>query len=268
MSEDWGHLTFTVPAMSVDIFTKNKLTGKRVRKLGENGQVMSAERIIPKERPRFSTKNKVAYSATNTTNFESWIRKKFFETYPGTCGVYYKKKPLPTHSVFLGCRWYHEDVPCTRYRRGADFLDCQVCAYRRKNLVLHLRVFLKDERHLDLDNVVKVVLDALEKVCFFNDSQFVRKQVELFPYAESERLEISLSVLPVFFSNGSLVGGYSINKLSVDDASDYINNFKNQFLIGKDVIGDLVSYLLRCDSRKFIKTLPVVLQGISETPHA
>lgn len=265
--DEWGQLTFTVPAMSVDVYTKNKVTGKRVKKTDKQGRVVSTSKIIPKERPRFSVKKVKAKggekfvghvrSGERTVDFESWIRKKFFEKYPGNCGVYVKKKAVAVHSVYLGCRWYGEDSPCTRYRKGADFLDCQVCRYRRKNLGLSLRVFLKDERHLDLDNVVKVVLDALEKVCFYNDSQFVRKQVDLFPNAESERLEVTVSVIPTGFSQGSLVGAYTINRLSVDEASDYINKLYSvcALPIMGDSFKDFLRYLGRCDERKYIGPL-------------
>jgi len=265
MDEQWAPLVFTVPAMSFDVYTKKN--GKRVKKLDERGQVITTEKIIPKERPRFSVRTKRvqtasgfenksfghAHSAENTVGFESWVRKKFFEAYPGNCGVYYKNKPLPVHSLYLGCRWYGEETPCTRFRKGKDFMDCQVCRYRRKNLVLGLKVFLKDERHLDLDNVLKIVLDAMEKVCFYNDSQFVRKNVELIPYAKSERLEVTFSVLPTTcnIKEGSVIGGYSINKLSVKEASEYIGELT--FNLGPS--GWWVDYLARCDKRKYIKGL-------------
>jgi len=255
MSETWPVLKFTVPAMSCDVYTKNKITNKRVKKIGSNGQVVTVKKIIPKERPRFSSKSKSVFTPENTSSFESWIRNKFFEAYPGNCGVYVKNKAVPVHSAFLGCRTYGENVPCLKYRKGRDFLDCQVCQYRRKNLILNLNVYLKDERHLDLDNVVKIVLDALEKVCFFNDSQFVVKHVELIPHSEKEKLEIEIGVLPVTFKKGSLVGGYPISRLSVKEASDYITNFKNEFLMGADKVPELLEYLLRCDKRKYITLL-------------
>lgn len=250
--EKWPSLQFDVPAMSVPVYTRDKHTGARVKKTDAAGCVLTASRIIAKERPRFSSKSHSVYSPENTASFEKWVRKHFFKAFPGSCGVYYKGKPWPVHTTFLGCRKYGQVSECDKYRKGRDFLDCRVCTHRRKNLSLCLYVFIKGERHLDLDNVIKIVLDSLNKVCFYDDSQFVVKHVEMVPYASEERLSIQIRVLPETFHSGrSLVGAYSINKLSEKDALSYISSLSQW---GKDCVPDgFYDYLLRCDNRKFIK---------------
>lgn len=239
--------------MSVDIFSKNKETGKRIKKTDALGNVMSTERIIPKGRPRFSMKTRHTYTPESTHDFEHWIRRKFFDAYPGNCGVYYKKAPFPVHSLYLGCRKIAEDRPCLRYRQGSDFLDCQVCLHRRKNLCLFLDIFLKDDRHLDLDNVVKIVLDAMNKVCFYDDGQFVVKDVCLYPFAEQEHLDVSFMSKPVQFVGGSLVGGYAIYRLPIKEAAEYVQAVAAT--VEAKEFDLFLAYLRRCDHRKYVEQL-------------
>jgi len=254
IEEEWTPLSFTVPAMSVDIHTVDKVTKKKVKKRDASGNVLSDERIIPKERPRSARTKRgkvVVYSSENTVNFEKWIRTNFFNKYKGSVGTYYKGKPIPVHSIFLGCREYGEKVPCAKYRQGRDFLDCQVCSYRRRNLALTLDVFLKDDRHIDLDNVCKIVLDALNKVCFYDDNQFIYKELKLNPYAEEERLEIKMGVLQPHFHKGSLGGVYPIKTLPIKQASEYIKGIATE--IQTRSLDDFFSYLRRCDKRKYVE---------------
>ena len=159
-------VSFIVPAMSFDVMTKNA-AGKRVPKIGKDLRVQTVEKIIPKERPRFSRVGGKVHTFTpkGTSDFEAWIRRHFFLAYPSSGGVYWQGKGWPVADQFLGCRWWNEQRPCTRFCQGKDFLDCQACTMRRKNLGLALEVHLKDDRHMDLDNIIKIVLDALNSVC-------------------------------------------------------------------------------------------------------
>jgi hypothetical protein len=232
-------IKFIVPAIDVPVYTKKG--NKRVKKKTSFGKVITTNKILPKERPRFSKTG--IYTSTNTVLFSEHIRKCFFDKYDYK-GVFYKGEPFKTYQ-FLGCTWFGEDKPCNRYI-DKDFRTCSSCRYRRKNLYLYLRVFLKNERHIDLDNIVKIVLDSLEKTCFFNDSQFSKKEVDLIPYSESERLEISLSVMPTHFKHGSLVGAYTLKNLTIDDAYNYI---KNIITNAPDIKEDVLKYVKRCDNR-------------------
>jgi len=251
----WPYISFYVPALAVPVYTVNAFKKKVVKKDAMGKPVMDS-RIIPKERPRFGkTKygKSVTYTAPNTVSFEKHIRKCFFEACPGTHGIYYKGNPFPVHSMFLGCRCYNDDAPCIRFREGRDFLDCQVCSFRRKNLSINLNVFIKDDRQLDLDNVLKIALDALNKICFYDDTQFVVKKVFLIPYAEKEYLHIKLNVVDPVFNMGSFIGGYNIKKLAVPAAIEYINNIREHIKVGD--LNAFNAYLRRCDKRKYIEKL-------------
>lgn len=252
-----------VPGMSVDVYTKDKITGKRVKKRDVNGKVVSVTKIMAKERPRFALTQKKdvfgkikfqkrVYSTSNTTDFESWIRTNFFKKYRSNYGVCTKKgKTIPVHEYFIGCMRYGKDVPCTDFRTGQDFKSCKNCKDRRKNLRLDLLVFLKDERHIDLDNIVKIVLDAMNSVCFFDDTQFTVKHVMLVPYAKQEQLAIRIYEQPVQWVNGSLVGNYPLHNLLVKDAREYVNYLYGVLGLSryKDEFKD---YLKRCDKRNLI----------------
>jgi len=261
----WKALDLIIPAYKSPTYTKRG--GKRIKKVDSNGNYIFTEKIIPKERPRFSAKvvkvngtfkaSGHAHSSPTTALFEKWIRKQFFDQYPGNSGVYVDGNVSQVHKFFMGCRKYGSNTACTDFRSGQDFKHCKACAYRRKNLSMSLKVFLKDERHLDLDNVVKIVLDALEKTFFYNDSQFVHKDVRLFPNSDKERLEASFSIVPTMFTNQTLVGAYPIKNLSVEEASEYITTLYRGLKVCEkpEAFVAFVKYLRRTDSRKYVTKL-------------
>jgi hypothetical protein len=256
-------ISFIVPAMSFDVKTKNS-DGKKVNKLGTDGRVKSVEKIIPKERPRFgraANGRTMTYTPKDTHDFEAWIRRHFFRTYPSSGGVWSGGRGWPVADQFLGCRWLGEKQPCQRFKAGKDFLDCQACTNRRKNLALNLEVHLKDERHLDLDNMIKIVLDALNRTFFYDDTQFVRKKVALVPYSVlGEHLNVQVSVLPTQFIAGSILGGYSIKNMVIEKAQAYIKTMWDTLCSSgkytpEQATEELVAYVQRCDKRKYVETL-------------
>jgi hypothetical protein len=253
-------ICFEVPAMSVDVMTKNPLTGKKMVKRDDQGRPISVEKILPKERPRFGHTKKgvpITFNTSHNIDFEEWIRHAYFQAYHSSCGVICNGKPWGTSNVFLGCQWLGEDHPCDRFRKGKDFEECKKCIYRRKNLSLVLGVYLKDDRHLDLDNLLKIVLDALNKVCYYDDMLFVDKRVLYIPYsAQKEHLTVAIAVLPEHLKDGSLVGGYSFKGLSATAAEQYAT-----FLLEMPHTGihankkTFVEYIERCDGRTYISKL-------------
>jgi len=254
-------VSFEVPAMSFAVKTKN-VFGKQVVKRDKDMQLMSVSKIVPKERPRFGRDNKGnsrVFTPKGTHDFEAWIRRHFFLAYPSCGGVYWQDKGWPVADNFLGCRWWGEERPCQRYFNSKNFLDCQACTMRRKNLSLTLEVHLKDERHMDLDNVMKIVLDAMNHVCYYDDTQFVDKHVTLVPYsAEGEHLKVRMEVQPAQLISGSVVGGYAIKNMIVERAKEYIFHLVKQLtaVVGRDTAIDLVvKYVRRCDSRKYTDNL-------------
>ncbi len=92
--------------------------------------------IIPKERPRFDTRNGRVYTPTKTKNWENDIRKQ-----------------LAGPKQFTGP------------------VEVRMCFMLNK----------KNYARMDLDNLAKCPLDAMNKVCYVDDRQVVslilRKQV-------------------------------------------------------------------------------------------
>ena len=261
--------------MSFDVKTRNAL-GKKVSKRDDQGRVITVDKIIPKERPRFGrSKGGKSHTFTPqaTVDFEAWIRRQFFLAYPNSSGgVWWNNQGWAVHDHFLGCQWYGEDKPCARFKYGKNFMDCQSCTNRRKNLMLDLEVHLKDERHVDLDNYIKITLDALNRVMFYDDTQFIRKHAKLIPYsAQGEHLSVSIQALPAFYygdrSAGSVVGGYSLKNMLVDKAQEYFCNLYQSLCSSVDVqhqnqkelLTALADYARRCDGRKYTQNLENII---------
>ena len=252
----WHPIKFTISAMQVPVYTKDKDTGKKVKKKDDNGFPIFDERIVPKERPRFARTPQgktVVHSSPVTEQFEKWIRDCFFKEYPGSFAVFHKGKGKAVDEYFLGCQYINELKTCTRFRTGADFLDCQVCRYRRRNLAVNALVRIKDDRPLDLDNILKIILDAMNKVCFYDDSQFIRKHIEFVTFSKEEKIEVEMSVMLPEFIHGSLRAGYPIKKLSVSESLDYIKYLKDSGVIKDTDEAAFLSYLHRCDKRVYIQ---------------
>lgn len=247
--EPWHKLELTIPAMKFPVKTKNKITKKTENKKDAFGTIIYSEKIVPKERPRFNSHTGHAHSAPNTVAFEKHIRQQFFKQYPSNNIVKTTKGMEQVGRTFLGCKQYGNTTPCYLFKQG--FKDCKTCKYRRKNLKITTKVFLIDDRHIDLDNVLKIILDALEHVCFYNDSQFAYKQIELIPFAQSERIESVMETLPVEFSDNSLKHAYAIRQLPMKLALTYIQ----ELFTYKIVSLNFFNYINRSEKRKAVIAL-------------
>jgi hypothetical protein len=283
---DWKPIEFVVPAMPVAVKTQNE-SGKKVKKTDAMGNIVQDHRIIPKERPRMSYRSPkasggiidavrqqygassdeftafhkgkpIVYTSENTTKFEAWIRKYFFNIYPSNLGIKNKNKYMQVDEIFLGCQRPNETAPCTLFRTNADFKSCKECLYRRKNLALDLEIFVKNDHHLDGDNVVKIVLDALNHVCFYDDGQFILKKAQMFFWAKEEHLKIKIGVVPPFFKQGNLCAGYAFRQLPVEIAKSYVEYLGKNCLMS-DQFQDFIDYLDRCDRRAYIKNITLGL---------
>jgi len=250
LKEPWEPIEFTISAMKFPVYTTNKLTGKKVIKKDDTNRQLFSEKIVSKERPRFSKRGQT-FTAPNTVAFEKHIRKCYFEKYPSNNGVMNGGKIEPVGTQYLGCKLFSEQKPCTNFLATKDFAVCKKCVQRRKNLAVDLTVYLTDSRHLDLDNILKIVLDGLEHCFFYNDSQFALKKIALVPYAETERIECKFSALPVEFSQGSLKNNYAIKSLVREQAIEYVKDICSYYIPDKET--EFSQYLIRINSRKFIK---------------
>lgn len=241
-------IEFKVPAMSADVYTS--VGGKRKKKVDGFGHVVTTERVFAKERPRFSKGH--VFSSQRTSDFESHIRRHFFDKYPSDAGVVRNGKIAQVSKMFLGC-WKLGEPDCTSFRTGIE--GCKKCPYRRRNLCADIKVYQKDARALDLDNVLKIVLDALNGVCYYDDSQFIRKHIEGFFYSEEEYLEVCLSVQPEFVKEGVVLGAYDLSKLSITEAEKYLASLCKTVRDDVPYKNVLLAWAKRCDSRKYIQKI-------------
>ena len=243
---------FTVPAMRLAVKSRGKV------KRDALGCTIHDERIIPKGRPRLGrlrNGKSVTFTPESTIKFEKHIREYFFKAYYPKYGVITKgNKTLGVHEEFLGCQIYGAKEPCSEYRQGHDFEACKGCKHRRKNLSVSIEAFLKDDRHIDADNILKIVLDAMEHVCFYNDTQFNNKRIQMIPYASTERLEIEFFVDDESMCEGSLISGYDFSNLSVKDAEKYARELISCMDVSVE-IPNFVNYLRRRDKRKYVEGL-------------
>jgi len=242
-------LEFEVPAMRLAVKSKGRV------KRDASGATVFTERIVPKGRPRLGrTKNvngqpgkSVTYTPDSTSKFEKHIRDSFFKAYEPKHGVIAGNKTVGVHNEFMGCAQYGEGFACLEYRKCRDFSACKGCRSRRKNLEVKVVAFLKDDRHIDGDNILKIVLDAMEKVVFYDDTQFYKKSIKIIPHAETERISIEVQVVEEHMSLGSLVCAYDFKLLSVANANEYARRFTH--------LQEFLEYLRRRDKRKYIEEL-------------
>jgi Holliday junction resolvase RusA-like endonuclease len=200
----FDEVEFVIPAMKVAV--KTKVGKRKVMKRNPDGTPIYDYRIFAKERPRFARRGGKAfvYNNPNTENFEKHIRLHY---------------PTDKHH-YLGCRVYNEKECCKNF----SVSNCKGCKSRRKNLGIDIKVYLRDERHIDLDNILKIVLDALDKVCFFDDTQFAIKRIELIPNTEIEHLSVRLYAFNPYFVDGIPVGLYTLKNLPVEFAMAHIKD--------------------------------------------
>ena len=243
---------FEVDAIPIKVKSRNKITGKLVNKLSDRGLPVYAKRIIPKGRPRFAyskSGKKITYTPENTSSFEKHIKDCFFKEYGDSGkGIINDGKIYLSSNFFLGCKKFGDNKRCVDFRKGRNFEYCKKCKYRRKNLSIELTVMLKDNRHIDGDNILKVVLDSLNRVCFYDDTQFCRKFVEIIPNCDEEKLCVNIGVVKENLRLGSLVGGYDVLKFGSDDAKRYVLS-----LLDRDInIKELLNYFRKIDKRKYL----------------
>lgn len=268
-------ISFTIPAMPVPVHTK--VNNRTIVKRDAAGRPITVNRILPKARARFggvSKKGKViTFTNDKTRNFEEWIRAAFFKTYPGSNGVFVNGQGVATHCSFLGCTWFGETNPCVRFRTNHNFSACKACGYRRKNLKLTMEAHLIDDRHIDLDNIEKIALDALNRVCFYDDSQFSEKFIKLVPFSAEEKMIVRIDVLPEVWDGMSICNAYKLKNLSVSAANVYVQYLTRKLLqpiletnwlmgyTSDEVVAAFISYLRRADDRLYVNQLEIDIKA-------
>ena len=124
-------------------------------------------KIRGKQRPRLGRFG--AYTPSQTVNYENWIKVCFKQQ----CKSFYSEKDLKAEINI-----YHGIVKGTS----------------KKNKKLMLLNELRPAKKPDIDNIVKVVLDSLNKIAFNDDNQVIEVTAKKF-YSENEYIEVVLTEL-------------------------------------------------------------------------
>ena len=119
--------------------------------------------IKGKARPRINTLTGATYTPNNTKDYENLIRQYFKIKYP-------KYIPLENR-VSVTIKAYFKIPKNTS----------------KKNTKMMLEGNISPAKKPDIDNVTKVVLDALNKMAFKDDNQITKLQIEKF-YSEEEKI--------------------------------------------------------------------------------
>lgn len=122
-------------------------------------------KITGKGRPRVNTSTAIAYTPAKTKEYEDLIKQYFIIKYRGT-------KPLEGRlSVTIKA---HFSIPKnTGKLRNEEMLNNTISPVKKP----------------DIDNIAKIVLDALNKLAFKDDNQITKLNVEKM-YSEEEKVLI------------------------------------------------------------------------------
>lgn len=123
--------------------------------------------IVGKARPRMNTKTGKAYTPTNTKNYEYFLRQWFIRKYPNF-------RPIETR-VKVNIIAYFDIPKSTSKKKEEDMLAGNISPTKKP----------------DIDNIIKIVLDAMNKFAFKDDTQVVELNVKK-QYAETSKIYIKI----------------------------------------------------------------------------
>lgn len=123
--------------------------------------------IVGKARPRMNTRTGKAYTPTNTKNYEYFLRQWFIRKY-------HNFKPIDGR-VKVSIIAYFEVPKSTSKKKEAEMLSNSISPTKKP----------------DIDNIVKIVLDGMNKFAFKDDTQVIKLEVEK-KYAETPRISIKI----------------------------------------------------------------------------
>lgn len=123
--------------------------------------------IVGKARPRMNTRTGKAYTPTNTKLYEYSLRQWFIREYPNF-------KPIENRVKVTIIAYF--DVPkSTSKKKEAEMLAGNISPTKKP----------------DIDNIIKIVLDAMNKFAFKDDTQVVEINVKKI-YAETSKIYIKI----------------------------------------------------------------------------
>lgn len=123
--------------------------------------------IQGKARPRMNTRTGRAYTPTKTKLYEYSLRQWFCMNYPNF-------KPIEGR-VKVSIIAYFEIPKSTSKKKEAEMLSNNISPTKKP----------------DIDNIVKIVLDGMNKFAFKDDTQVIKLDVEK-RYAENPRMYIKI----------------------------------------------------------------------------
>lgn len=123
--------------------------------------------IVGKARPRMNTRTGRAYTPTNTKLYEYSLRQWFIREYPNF-------KPLESR-VKVSIVAYFDIPKSTSKKKEAEMLKDNISPVKKP----------------DIDNIIKIVLDAMNKFAFKDDTQVTKLEVEK-KYAETPKIYIKI----------------------------------------------------------------------------
>lgn len=123
--------------------------------------------IQGKARPRMNTRTGRAYTPTKTKLYEYSLRQWF-------CMNYSNFKPIEGR-VKVSIIAYFEIPKSTSKKKEAEMLSNNISPTKKP----------------DIDNIVKIVLDGMNKFAFKDDTQVIKLEVEK-KYAEKPRMYIKI----------------------------------------------------------------------------
>ena len=110
--------------------------------------------IVGKARPRMNTRTGRAYTPTKTKLYEYALRQWFLREYPNF-------KPIESR-VKVAIIAYFEIPKSTSKKKEAEMLNGNISSTKKP----------------DADNIIKIVLDGMNKFAFKDDTQVTKLEIE------------------------------------------------------------------------------------------
>ncbi len=123
--------------------------------------------IKGKARPRVNTYTCKAYTPTNTKDYEELIKQYFKIKYP-------KYIPLENRVSVKIVAYFK--IPKNTSKKNAENM---------------LKGSISPTKKPDIDNIVKIILDALNKMAFKDDNQITKLEIEKI-YGEEEKILVKV----------------------------------------------------------------------------
>lgn len=120
---------------------------------------------LGKARPRMNTYTGKAYTPTKTVNYENFVKLCFIQKY---------KNFIPLETTLKAKITAYFEVPASYSKKKKKELIGQPCAKKP-----------------DIDNIVKIIFDSLNKLAYKDDNQIAKLEIEK-RYGEQAKVIVEL----------------------------------------------------------------------------